>query len=327
MTHVTVIATVLNEGESIHHLMRSLLEQTHRPDAIIIVDGGSRDQTVAILHTYQTQLPLQVLIRPGCNISEGRNYAIAAAPDGIIAVTDAGVRFGPDWLAHLIQPFQDDPRSEMVGGFFQADPRTTFEAAMGATVLPLIHEIDPPHFLPSSRSVAFLKSVWQAADGYPEWLDYCEDLVFDLRVLDRIRHFHFAPQAVVMFRPRGSIRAFYKQYYLYARGDGKADLWRKRHLIRYLTYLIALPALILLALFAHPAFALLLLLGGVIYLAGPYRRLPLVMRSAPDRSWRAWISAILLIPVIRIVGDLAKMIGYPVGIRWRLQHTPPNWRN
>jgi len=27
----------------------------------------------------------------------------------------------------------------------------------------------------------------------------------------------------------------------------------------------------------------------------------------------------LLIPVIRVVGDVAKMLGYPVGWRWRLQ--------
>jgi hypothetical protein len=32
------------------------------------------------------------------------------------------------------------------------------------------------------------------------------------------------------------------------------------------------------------------------------------------------------VPVIRIVGDIAKMIGYPVGLRWRQIHTPPNWR-
>ncbi|MCU0499236.1 MAG: glycosyltransferase [Anaerolineae bacterium] len=327
MTPVTVIATVLNEGESIHHLMQSLSVQTYRPDAIIIVDGGSRDQTVAILQTYQAQLPLQVLIEPGCNISRGRNLAIAASQDGIIVATDAGVRFGPDWLAHLIRPFQDDPRIEMVSGFFRADPQTPFEVAMGATVLPLADEINPTGFLPSSRSVAFLKSVWQAAGGYPEWLDYCEDLVFDLRVLNRIQHIRFAPQAVVLFRPRGSLRAFYKQYYLYARGDGKADLWRKRHLIRYLTYLIVLPALLILTLFVHPIFGVILAFGAVIYLIGPYRRLAVLMRSASDRSWRAWITAILMIPVIRLVGDLAKMIGYPVGIRWRLQHNPPNWRN
>jgi len=27
---------------------------------------------------------------------------------------------------------------------------------------------------------------------------------------------------------------------------------------------------------------------------------------------------VLWVPVIRVVGDVAKMMGYPVGVRWRL---------
>ena len=53
---------------------------------------------------------------------------------------------------------------------------------MAATVLPLTDEIDPATFLPSSRSVAFPKAVWALAGGYPEWLDYCEDLLFDFGI-------------------------------------------------------------------------------------------------------------------------------------------------
>jgi hypothetical protein len=32
------------------------------------------------------------------------------------------------------------------------------------------------------------------------------------------------------------------------------------------------------------------------------------------------------VPVIRVVGDVAKMIGYPVGWWWRLKHKPQDWR-
>ena len=50
----------------------------------------------------------------------------------------------------------------------------------------------------------------------------------------------------------GRLRSYFRQYYRYARGDGKADLWRKRHAIRYVIYLIALPALLLLSVFHSP---------------------------------------------------------------------------
>jgi glycosyltransferase involved in cell wall biosynthesis len=325
MTTLSVIATVLNEGDNIHHLMQSLTRQSQRPDEVVIVDGGSTDQTVALIESYQGRLPVRVIVQPGCNISEGRNRAIDAAQGQIIAVTDAGVRLVDSWLEHLVRPLLDQPDCQVSGGFFQADPHNAFEVAMGATVLPLREEIDPETFLPSSRSIAFRKSAWAVVGGYPEWLDYCEDLIFDLRLKARFHPFAFAPDALVHFRPRGSFRAFYKQYYLYARGDGKADLWRKRHAIRYITYLLLVPGVFLLGLL-HPLLWGLYLPGAAAYLAQPYRRFSQVAKLAPALSLKDRLYALALIPLIRVVGDVAKMAGYPVGWRWRLKHHPPDWR-
>jgi glycosyltransferase involved in cell wall biosynthesis len=323
---ISLIATVLNEGESIRRLMDSILRQTRQPDEIVIVDGGSTDNTVAILQSYVDQLPLHVYVHSDCNISEGRNAAIEAAQGDIIAVTDAGVGLPDNWLECLTEPLLNEPNVQVVSGFFRAAPQNVFEAAMGATVLPLRDEIKPETFLPSSRSVAFRKSAWEAVDGYPEWLDYCEDLVFDLRLKERYGSFAFAPDAVVDFRPRGSLEALFKQYYLYARGDGKADLWRKRHAIRYATYLGVIPAILFLALYVHPLLILLYLPGAAVYLYQPYRRLPTVLKTLPNVTSRDWLRAIGLVPVIRVVGDIAKMMGYPEGVRWRREVLPPDWR-
>jgi glycosyltransferase involved in cell wall biosynthesis len=323
---ITLIATVLNEGDNIHHLLNGLLKQSRPADEIVIVDGGSSDNTLEILHTYEERLPLKILCRPGCNISQGRNAAIAAATGDILAITDAGVRLSESWLEHITRSLLENDSVTVVSGFFKADPQTTFEVAMGATVLPVLDDIQPDSFLPSSRSIAVRKSAALAVGGYPEWLDYCEDLIFDLRLKQTQPPFIFAPDAVVYFRPRSTLTAYYKQYYRYARGDGKADLWRKRHAIRYMTYLVALPLLVLLTVFVHPAFLILGILGGLLYLYQPYRRLPQVMRDAPDKSVLAWLQVIALIPLIRVVGDIAKMIGYPVGWWWRLQHQPPDWK-
>jgi glycosyltransferase involved in cell wall biosynthesis len=323
---ISLIATVLNEGASIHRLMRSLVGQSRLPDEVVIVDGGSSDDTAAVINTYGDRLPLRVLVEPGCNISTGRNRAIAAAQGDIIAVTDAGVELEPNWLAHITQPLLDNPSAQVVCGFFRAEATTLFEAAMGAAVLPLVEEINPATFLPSSRSIAFRKTVWERVGGYPEWLDYCEDLIFDLRLKQVAAPFAFAPDAVVDFRPRGSWKSFFKQYYLYARGDGKADLWRKRHAARYLTYLVAVPFIVLAGLLLHPLLWLLVIPGAAVYLRQPYQRMPIVLRRLPERSIRATVYIAALIPMIRVVGDVAKMIGYPVGVIWRWRNHPPDWQ-
>jgi len=306
--------------------MNSIKSQTRQPDEIVIVDGGSTDNTVTTMQSYTDRLPLRIFVEDGCNISQGRNRAIAEAQGDIIAVTDAGVKLTNTWLETITQPMLDHSDVDVVAGFFQADPQTLFEVAIGATTLPIEAEIDPKTFLPSSRSVAFRKASSDFIGGYPEWLDFCEDLIFDIRLQQTSQPFVFAPDALVYFRPRPSLGKFYKQYYLYARGDGKANLWRKRHIIRYITYGIVFPLILLLGLFVHPLLWGLYLIGGAIYLQQPYRRLPIVMQSASNQSIGAWLYCILMIPVIRIVGDVAKMVGYPVGWRWRQINRPPDWR-
>ena len=62
---ISLIATVLNEGQSMHRLMRSLVAQTHLPDEVVIVDGGSGDETVAIVQSYADRLPLRLLVEAG----------------------------------------------------------------------------------------------------------------------------------------------------------------------------------------------------------------------------------------------------------------------
>jgi hypothetical protein len=60
----------------------------------------------------------------------------------------------------------------------------------------------------------------------------------------------------------------------------------------------------------------LLVLGGAAYCATPYRRLRPWLRGLRPL---AVLQAVALVPLIRLVGDLAKMVGYPVGVLWRLR--------
>jgi glycosyltransferase involved in cell wall biosynthesis len=321
---VTLIATVLNEGDTIANLMDSIAGQTRPADEVIICDGGSTDKTLDVLKASAKRLPLRVIQQPGANISQGRNAAIRAALYDIIAVTDSGVRLEPAWLSRLIAPLEANPQTSVSAGFFQSDPVTPFEVALGATTLPEISEINPRTLLPSSRSVAFRRSAWESIGGYPEWLDYCEDLILDFRLKQAYGDFAFAPDAIVHFRPRRTLGQFMRQYYHYARGDGKADLFLKRHLIRYLTYFAALPLILALAALTSPWWLIALAAGGMIMVAVPYRRL---RRQWGNLSGGGKLASAFCVPIVRVAGDWAKMAGYPAGLLWRARHRPPNWRS
>ncbi len=334
---ISLIVTTKNEADSLPRLLDSIAVQTRLPDEIVIVDGGSTDGTLDLLHSYGKRLPLTLISLPGANISQGRNAAIRAARGEIIASTDAGVRLDPCWLTEITRPLgrrlsadqglqqtldrnsfsaggRQPAAVDVVSGFFLPDPHGSFETALAATTLPALTDVRPDKFLPSSRSLAFRRAAWEKVDGYPEWLDYCEDLIFDFALRNAGFRFQFAPLAVVYFRPRENLRAFFLQYYRYARGDGKANLWLKRHILRYATYLAALPLTILLVFVAPPLGLGILGFGFLALFFTPYKRLlPRLGALAPLGR----LGALVWVPVIRVTGDIAKMIGYPVGVVWR----------
>ncbi len=315
--------TVFNEADNIKMVLESFNSQTRLPDELIIVDGGSTDGTPAIIQTFMSagsaKYPLELILRPGSNISEGRNLAIKSASFELVAGVDAGIKLPPDWLENISAPFFNSQEEiQVVAGFFKADPEPSspFQIAMGAAVLPVEREIKPEKFLPSSRSVAFTRKAWEQAGGYPEWLDYCEDLVFDLNLKRLGYKFFWQPEAWVYFAPRKNLKAFFKQYFRYARGDGKAGLFPERHALRYFTYLIFIPVMLRTALKNGPG-AFVLILAILAYLRTPFRRL----FSSFYFFQLDFLQKLICggyIPLIKLTGDLAKMAGYPPGVVWRL---------
>jgi len=315
---VSLVMTVLDEAGSLPALLKSILAQERRPDEVVIVDGGSSDRTVALARDFAQRaapdLRVRVQVPPGANISAGRNRAIELAQGDIIVVTDGGVVLHAAWLARLVAALENG--ADVAAGFFVPAPQSSFELAMGATVLPAVEDIEPATFLPSSRSVAFRRAAWEQAGRYPEWLDYCEDVVFDLALRREGVCQRFVPEARVAFRPRPSLPAFFRQYYRYARGDGKADLWRRRHTIRYGVYLGA-PLGWLLG--SHwPVLRWLIVIAMLAYVRRPYRRLWALAAQSSGGTLGRFLRAAAWVPLIRLTGDVAKMVGYPVGVRWRL---------
>lgn len=308
--------TVLNESESLPAFLASLERQEALPEHIVIVDGGSTDDTVSLLAAWEppSGCTVTVVESAGANISTGRNLAIARAATGRILATDAGTSLAPGWAARLLDAFDAPESPAVVCGFFRPTGGTLLERSIAFTVTPRLAEIDGASFLPSSRSVGFTRAAWEATGGYPEWLDYCEDLVFDLRLKALGLRFAFVPEAWVTWSARSSITAFMRQYYRYARGDGKADLWRKRHAVRYGAY--GLGVVLAVVAFAQPLALIVLAAGAGGYLSKFWRRL-----------WRGraefgvgLAGGLVLVPVIVVAGDLAKMVGYPAGLWWRRRH-------
>ena len=296
---ISLITTVKDAGEEIGPFLASLAAQTHPPDEVVVVDGGSTDGT---LERLREASGITLLEEPGANISRGRNVAIAAATHEVIAVTDADCVLEATWLEHLVGALEAG--ADVAAGFYQPVSDTFLQACIAAINLPDVEEIDADRFMPSSRSVAFRREALEAVGGYPEWLDIGEDMFVDLAFRRLGLDVRFVPEAIVHWRLRPSLRDTWVQYFRYARGDAIGGMYPERHALRFGVYSAAAYA----ASTRGALRKLAALAGGAAYASGPLRRAARRFDD-PDERVKA-LGAVL--PLMAFI-DSAKMAGWLAG--------------
>ena len=297
---VTLIATVKDAGAFVGEFLDSVEAQTRAPDEVVIVDGGSTDGTVEILRSHPS---VTLLEEPGANIARGRNLAVAKAGHDIIAVSDADCVLAEDWLERILEPLEGG--ADVAMGMYEPLTTSFFEACAAAIGIKDREEIRPETYMPSARSVAFFRQVFEEAGGYPEWLDIGEDMFLNRRWRDQGVRMRLADRAVVFRRPRPGPSAYWRQFAAYAEGDARGGLYPERHAARFATY----GALaISLASRSRSLKALALAAAGA-RAAKPVRR---AFRRLPDG--RSRVAAVAAVPALMAFTDLAKMAGYLRGL-------------
>lgn len=221
------------------------------PSEIIIVDGGSTDGSIDTLHAFREKMsgkfPVNVIVDPTCTIhhspspiAKGRNTAIRSTSYEIIAVTDAGCIVTDRWLEKITQPFLEHSDVQMVGGWYEPLATTYFEQCQALAVYTPAAAVNPHHFYPSSRSVAFRKKIWEEVGGYPEVSYTAEDTQFDLRIKERTNNIRFSGEAIVFWRMRPSLQVFTKMNYRYGFGEGFCRMPMKSLMQNSIKMMIAL---------------------------------------------------------------------------------------
>ena len=298
---VSLISTVKDAGAHIGEFLASIEVQTRPPDEVVIVDGGSTDGTWERL---RAEPGIHALREPGAGIGRGRNVAIRAAAHDLIAVTDADCLLEPDWLEHLVEPVERGT-ADVAAGFYRPLATSLFEVVSAAVSVPERDELDRG-WMPSSRSVAFRREVFDAAGGYPEWLEVGEDMYLNHRLQERGARFELTPDAVVWWRIRPTLTATWRQYARYSEGDALAGMYPHRHALRFGVYAGAAFALATRRRSLLTAAAL----GGAAYAWKPLRRTWTRLAVAPERRPAA---VAMVAPMMAFV-DAAKMWGYARGL-------------
>lgn len=301
---VAVVVTTLNEEATIEPLLNCLQKQTHKPQQVIVVDGGSSDATLKILKNFQSshkKFPLQVIVAKG-NRSLGRNEGIANVKVPWVAITDAGCCPESGWLEELVSE-QQRSKAEVIAGYYKAYPQTNFERAMVPYALVMPERVDEDNFLPATRSMLIAKQTWLKAGKFDERLPDNEDYAFAKKLQKQEIKMSFAKNAVVVWQPRATLRDFTKMIFRFARGDMEAGIVRPKVLLIFLRYLVVLWIFVATLRTESPVILVTLLLGLATYIVWAIDKNYTYVRS----GWH-WL------PVLQISSDLAVMAGSIAGL-------------
>jgi len=315
MHTISVVLTILNEARGLNRLLGALMEQSHQPDEIIVVDGGSTDGSIDILGDFTRRHDnFHYFVEAGVNIAKGRNIGVRKSSGSIIAVTDGGCYPDKSWLEELVRPLLNDRNLDAVAGSLKVEAHTEFERLAGLLSLPPVPaKNEAPAFY--GRSSAFTRRLFDAVGGYPEWLYTAEDSLFSQHAKELGFRIGYAKDSVLGWRPRSTLRKFSKMFFLYGRGQGRigganinGTIWWLRWYVLFLGASILIPYFPWSGIVAAPVLGYLLLLT--------YRPNRQIFSTCKTMGSRVLLMTMLL------ARNLSSNLGALVGA-YEYRHVPP----
>ncbi|MHB8647183.1 MAG: glycosyltransferase family 2 protein [Thermomicrobiales bacterium] len=180
LPRVSVVIPAYNEARVIARCLGSLMDQTHRPHEVIVVDDGSTDGTPTIVRGFGG---VTLLAQSHEGSGAARNRGARTATGDVLCFVDADMRFARDFLAHLVAPIA---KGDAIGTFhateYVANPQERWARLWNLNQrLPITRKL--PDDYPDRQAVfravrrdAFLAVGGFIAGGYDDDLSLAERL-------------------------------------------------------------------------------------------------------------------------------------------------------
>lgn len=222
---ISVIIPLQDEARSVEALLQSINRQSLSPAEVVIVDAGSRDETIRLAHAVPTQTHVRIVRADRVHPGVARNIGVAASRSQWLAFTDGGIILEPDWLAELAAAVAGG--TAVVYGHYEPVCDTFFKQCAALAYVPARNPEGTRG--PSVASCLVRRSTFDAVGGFPPYRA-AEDLIFIERLraqgFDRV----FAPRAVVHWHMAADPRATYARFAAYSYHNLIAGWGRNWHL-------------------------------------------------------------------------------------------------
>lgn len=179
----SVIIPTLNEEKFLPLLLSSLAAQTERNFEVIVVDGSSKDKTVAIANTFKRKVPgLKVVVSKTASLPLQRNLGAQKSNGEWLAFIDADSILMPNFFERL-NLFIARTNPAVFTTWFSPDSDATGDAVttlFGNLMLEASILLKRP--LSPGPLTIVLRGAYDSVGGYDEEHAFHEDMDFGLRL-------------------------------------------------------------------------------------------------------------------------------------------------
>jgi cellulose synthase/poly-beta-1,6-N-acetylglucosamine synthase-like glycosyltransferase len=122
---LSALVPAYNEAESVGETVRSLLEQTHPPAHVIVIDDGSTDATAEVAEQAGA-----IVVTPPANTGSkagAQNFALDVVETEFVMAVDADTTLAPDAIEKLTPAFEDPDVSAACGFVLPRRVRSVWE--------------------------------------------------------------------------------------------------------------------------------------------------------------------------------------------------------
>jgi glycosyltransferase involved in cell wall biosynthesis len=118
MPQVSVIIPSFNHGNYISEAVSSVLNQTEQDLEIIVVDDGSKDDSLKILGAFSDPR-LRIIPQENQGAHAAINRGLREASSNIYAILNSDDSYAPERLAHVLQILKADPQAGLIGSYIE----------------------------------------------------------------------------------------------------------------------------------------------------------------------------------------------------------------
>ena len=222
---VSVIIPVLNEERHLREAVAMVLAQDwpHELQVVLAV-GPSTDRTEEIAAALAAEDPrITVVPNPSGRTPDALNAAIAVARGDVVVRVDGHAEVPVDYISTAVRVLTDTG-ADNVGGIMDAQGITPFQRAVAVAMKsPLgvgnsrFHVGGEAGPADTVYLGAFRRSALQRVGGYDPRYARAQDWEMNHRIRESGGLVYFTPDLRVTYRPRSTIKALAKQYFLYGR--------------------------------------------------------------------------------------------------------------